>query len=44
MWKLLIDGFRHQRELNKDAQKEAEIIKDAAQFNALLMKYKIQSL
>lgn len=41
LWKLLIDGFRHQRELNKDAQKEAEIIKDAAQFNALLMKYKI---
>ena len=41
LWKLLIDGFRHQRELNKDAQKEAEIIKDAVQFNALLMKYKI---
>ena len=33
LWKLLIDGFRHQRELNKDAQKEAEAIKNTAQFN-----------
>ena len=30
LWKLLIDGFRHQRELNKDAQKEAEAVQYAA--------------
>ena len=41
LWKLLIDGFRHQRELNKDAQKEAEAIKNTAQFNTLLIKYAI---
>lgn len=41
LWKLLIDGFRHQRELNKDAQKEAEAIKNTTQFNTLLIKYAI---
>ena len=41
LWKLLIDGFRHQRELNKDAQKEAEAIKNTAQYNTLLIKYAI---
>lgn len=41
LWRLLIDGFRHQRKLNKDAQKEAEAVKDAVQFNALLVKYAI---
>lgn len=40
-WKLLIDGFRHQITINKDAQKSTEAIHTPAQFNALLKKYAI---